>query len=169
MEFYGKRIKLTRVGIESAEALLPAYNGDEQFLRWSGHSSGKMSLEAVQADIQEALDYPGGAVWRIDDLAGQLVGVAGTILGLAPQSGWIGLLLIQREQQGHGYGSEAATLLESYLLSLPEIKRVGLAVLLQNTPALAFWEKRGYIRDEQKKDTQGNEVYKYHLPASGRA
>lgn len=169
MELYGEQLKLTSAGTEAAEELLPAYNGDERFLRWSGYGTGKMSLEMLQADVQETLSYPGGTIWRITDLAGQLVGVAETALVPPPETGWIALLLIRRKFQGRGYGSEAAKLLEDYLLSLPGIKQVGLAVLLQNMPALDFWEKRGYIRGEAVKDNHGNEVYRYYLPGSKRA
>lgn len=169
MELYGKRLRLTSVGAEAARDLLPAYNGDERFLRWSGYDTGKVSLEAIQVNMQETLGHPGGTVWRITDLLEQLVGVAETALVPPPETGWIALLLIQREFQGRGYGSEAAKLLEDYLLSRPGIKQVGLAVLRQNAPALAFWAKRGYIRDEAVKDNHGNEVYKYHLLSSKRA
>ena len=168
MELYGERLRLTSVGAEAARDLLPAYNGDERFLRWSEYDAGKMPLETIQADIQETLGYPGGAIWRIADLVGQLLGVAETALVPPPETGWIALLLIQREFQGRGYGSEAAKLLEDYLLSLPGIKQVGLAVLRQNAPALVFWEKRGYIRGEAIKDSHGNEVYKYHLSGHER-
>ncbi len=167
MELYGKRLELTSVGVEVAEELLPAYNGDERFLRWSGYDAGKMSLETLQADMQETLSYPGGTIWRITDLAGQLVGAAETVLWPDPESGWIGLLLIRREFQRCGYGSAAAQLLEDYLFSLSGIKKIGLAVLVQNAPALAFWEKRGYLRDEPVKDNHGNEVYRYHLAREG--
>ncbi len=36
MELRGKRLMLRDVGIEDAEVLLPAFNGDEQFNVWSG-------------------------------------------------------------------------------------------------------------------------------------
>ncbi len=167
MELYGKHLRLTAVGAEAAEELLPAYNGDERFLRWSGYETGRIPLETIQAGIQETLGHPGGTIWRVTDLAGQLAGVAETAL-VPPETGWIALLLIRREFQERGYGSEAAKLLEDYLLSLPDVKKIGLAVLQQNAPALAFWEKRGYMRGQAVKDTHGNEVYRFHLTSSGK-
>ena len=53
MNVHGNSLRLIRVGIESAEELLPAFNGDEQFLRWSGYPSGTMTLSQVGDDIQE--------------------------------------------------------------------------------------------------------------------
>ena len=43
------------------------------------------------------------------------------------------------------------------------ITQIGLAVLVKNTPALAFWEKRGYVRGKHTRDQHGNDVYEYYL------
>ena len=52
MELRGKRLMLTSVGLNSAKALLPAFNGNEQFNVWSGLSE-HVSLEEVKKEIQE--------------------------------------------------------------------------------------------------------------------
>jgi len=167
MELRGKYLVLKDVGIHDAEMLLPVFNSDEQFNMWSGLAP-TMSLETVRTEIQETLALPEGTVWQISDKTGTLVSVAETAL-LHPQHGaWIALLLIERNFQGRGYGSEAAALLENYFFSFPKITQIGLAVLAKNTPALIFWEKRDYIRGKRTLDQHGNDVYEYYLirPAS---
>ena len=162
MELCGKHLLLKAVGINDAETLLPAFNGDEQFNLWSGIGP-TLSLEAVHAEVQETLALPEGTVWQINDERATLIGVAETAL-LNPQHGaWIALLLIKRDFQRRGYGSEAATLLEKHFFASPEVTQIGLAVLVKNTPALAFWEKRGCIRGKRTHDQHGNDVYEYHL------
>jgi RimJ/RimL family protein N-acetyltransferase len=142
MELRGERLVLTSITIEEAPVLLPAFNGDEQFNQWSGHASG-LTLEQVQADMLGTFNQPGGVVWHLADQTGVLVGVAKTALLPSPDTAWIDLLVIRRAFQGRGYGSEAVTLLATHLFSSAGIRQIALTVLVQNTPALAFWEKRG--------------------------
>jgi RimJ/RimL family protein N-acetyltransferase len=163
MELLGERLVLTSVTIEEAPVLLPAFNGDEQFNQWGGHVSD-LTLEQVQADMLGTLNQPGGVVWRLTDQTGALVGVAKTALLPSPDTAWIDLLVIPRAFQGRGYGSEAAILLETHLFSSPWIRQIALAVLVQNTPAMAFWEKRGYVRGRRYLDNEGDDVYAYLLP-----
>jgi RimJ/RimL family protein N-acetyltransferase len=162
MELCGARLVLTSVTIEEAPVLLPALNGDEQFNQWSGHASG-LTLEQVQADMHGTFNQPDGAVWRLADQTGALVGVAKTALLPSPGTAWIDLLVIGRAFQGRGYGSEAASLLETHLFSCAGIRQIALAVLVQNAPAIAFWEKRGYARGVRYLDNEGDDVYAYLL------
>jgi RimJ/RimL family protein N-acetyltransferase len=116
MELHGDHLVLTSVTIEEAPVLLPAFNGDEQFNQWSGHASD-LTLAQVHADMLGTLNQPGGVVWRLADQTETLVGVAKTALLPSPGTAWIDLLVIRRAFQGRGYGSEAATLLETHLFS----------------------------------------------------
>jgi RimJ/RimL family protein N-acetyltransferase len=162
MELLGEHVVLTSVTIEEAPVLVPAFNGDEQFNHWCRHASG-LTLEQVHTDMLGTLRQPGGVVWRLADRAGALVGVAKTALLCAPDTAWIDLLIIRQAFQGRGFGSEAATLLETHLFSAPEIRQIALAVLVQNRPAMAFWEKRGYVRGARYLDHEGDDVYAYLL------
>jgi hypothetical protein len=49
------------------------------------------------------------------------------------------------------------------LFSSAGIRQEALAVLVQNTPAMAFWEKRGYSRGARYLDNEGDDVYAYLL------
>jgi RimJ/RimL family protein N-acetyltransferase len=161
----GARLILTSVGKDAAEELRPAFNGDAQFNTWSG--AGEMTVDAVLADMIETLAMPGGTVWRIALADGTLVGAAETALVPPPSTAWIALLIIRQEVQRHGYGTEAADLLEAHLLAQPGIAHIGLGVLAHNTPALAFWERRGYRRGLVRRDTHGNEVITLRRDAHG--
>ncbi|GHO77607.1 hypothetical protein KSD_53780 [Ktedonobacter sp. SOSP1-85] len=163
MNLLGNNLTLISAGVESAEELLPAFNGDAQFLRWSGYSSGMMSLSQVRDDIQETSALPGGSTWRIADREGRLIGVAETAFHPSASIGWIALLIIRREFQGRGYGREVAALLKDHLFSSPEVTEIGLGVLVQNTPAQAFWKSCGYVRNARHRDAHGNDCYMYRF------
>jgi hypothetical protein len=83
MELRGEHVVLTSVTIEEAPVLLPAFNGDERFNQWSGHTSD-LTLAQVQADMRATLKQPGGGVWRMADRIEPLVGVAKTALLSSP-------------------------------------------------------------------------------------
>ncbi|GCE29146.1 hypothetical protein KDA_46300 [Dictyobacter alpinus] len=161
-ELCGKHLTLRNTGIDAAEELLPVFNGDEQFNVWSGYGP-TLSLAEVCSDILETQELPDGMIWQIRTRTGKLVSVAETATLHPPHGAWISLLLIQREFQSLGYGSEAAALLEGYLFSSLEITQIGLAVLVKNAPALAFWKKRDYIQRSSTHDTHGNDVYLHFL------
>jgi len=129
----GPRLVLASVGVEAADALEPAYNGDPRFSAWSGAPTA-LTLDQIRHGITEGVATPGGRVWRIVQPADGVVGVAQTALPPPPDKAWIALLLIRRTFQGRGYGAEAATLLEEYLFAQPGVARIGLAVLTANDP-----------------------------------
>lgn len=167
IELTDARITLTSVGMEAAEELLPAFNGDAQFNAWSG--TPEMTLDAVRADLLETQSLPGGQIWRISLADGTLIGAAETALVPPPHGGWIALLIIMQPYQRRGNGTAAADLLEAYLFDQPGITRIGLGVLAQNAPALAFWEGRGYQRGLLRRDTHGNEVFTLRRDKPGLA
>ena len=157
----GARLTLTSVGKDAAAELVPAFNGDPQFNEWSGER--ELTLDAVRSDLIESLGMPGGTVWRITDSAGAIIGVAETALVPPPQGAWVALLVIDRAHQRQGYGTEAADLLEAHLFAQPGITRIGLGVMTQNAPALAFWEARGYARGLHRRDQHGHDIFTLRL------
>ncbi len=152
----GVRLTLTPSTQEDAYDLLPAFNGDEQFNIWNG-GSPLMSIEAVKADIEQALNMPGGTVWRIAGADYMLIGVAITAHIPPPHGAWIALFIIRQPFQHHGYGQEAAGLLEQELFSHPEIQQIGLAIVVQNKHGQAFWQQRGFVAGLHHKDLFGVE------------
>ena len=164
-ELTGKRLILTSVGPDATATVLPAFNGDAQFNAWSG--TAEMTLDAVRADLLETSSMPGGTIWHITDAAGAALGVAETALVPPPNGAWIALLIILQAYQRQGYGTEAAALLEAHLFAQPGVTRIGLGVLVVNTPALAFWEGRGFHRGLTRRDNHGNEVFTMRLDRPG--
>ncbi|HEU0001790.1 MAG TPA: GNAT family N-acetyltransferase [Ktedonobacteraceae bacterium] len=120
-------------------------------------------VELFGVSLTRQRHSPGGVIWRLADQTEALIGVAKTALLPSPATAWIDLLVIRYAFQGRGYGSEAATLLETHLFSSPEIRQIALAVMVHNIPAMAFWEKRGYARGERYLDDEGDDVYAYLL------
>ncbi len=165
MRLQGNRLTLTSKTIEDAQTLLPAFNGDTQFNEWRNRPQGLVLNDAC-ADIEDMLSQTGGSVWGIFDQNSTLIGIAETAYFSFPETAWIDLLIIRDAFQGQGYGSEAASLLELYLFSSSEVRQIKLSILVQNAPALAFWEKRGYERGERYLDSDGDDVYAYLLHRS---
>jgi RimJ/RimL family protein N-acetyltransferase len=162
MELRGDRLIASTAGRDDAAALLPAFNGDERFIELSG--GPPMTLAAAEADIDQALSQPGGAVWRFNaSETGQLVGIAITALVPPPNNAWIAFFMIMRPFQRQGYGSEAAVLLERHFFEDRGVARIGLPVHAHNDGALAFWEARGYTRGLLRHDLFASEIWTLRL------
>lgn len=157
-----ERVIMRAVGPEDAAALLPAFNGDADFNILSS-GVAEVPLAVAQADLIETAGMPGGQSWRIEDPAGELVGVAETALVPPPHTGWIALLIIRRDRQGAGLGAAAAAWLEQRFFADPAVERVGLGVIAANERALAFWERRGYGRGLKRRDQLGHEIITLRL------
>ncbi len=161
-ELRGERVVLLSVLPEDAAAVVAAFNGDEAFNRLSG-GEAILTEDAVRAEILETLSMPGGAVWRIDTVDGELIGVVETAQVPPPNNAWIALLIITKVLQRQGYGSEVADLIERQCFADPAVTAIGLGVLTTNIAAQAFWEHRGYTRRLKRRDNHGNEIYTYRL------
>jgi RimJ/RimL family protein N-acetyltransferase len=83
---------------------------------------------------------------------GKLVGTA-ALVSPHPEvpSPWIGLLIIDGEQQGHGLGTEAARALEEHLTA-EGWTDIRLTVLQALPEARCFWERLGYVVYEEHQD-----------------
>jgi len=78
-----------------------------------------------------------------------MIGVADYVpsgYGDQPNRAWIALLLIAEPYQRQGYGTEAYRLIEEAVFSDPDVRTLGLGVLVNNGPALGFWRAMGYER-----------------------
>jgi diamine N-acetyltransferase len=53
-------------------------------------------------------------------------------------------ICVAPDSQGKGYGGEAITLLEEYLLSVFQLRKLTLEVLAENTGAIGMYRKHGY-------------------------
>lgn len=89
------------------------------------------------------------AVWfTITDLSGKIIGETG-LLRMWPA--WhctdLSIIIPVPEAQHKGYGTEAIRLMIDLAFSKYEMNRVAIGVVGQNTEALAFYEKIGFIKE----------------------
>lgn len=85
---------------------------------------------------------------------GRLVGIAVTLAhhpDAADPDPWIGLLMVHAQEQRSGYGSELAGLIEDRFRAEGRTG-IRLAVLENNTRALAFWTALGYEEIARRPD-----------------
>jgi RimJ/RimL family protein N-acetyltransferase len=166
-QLHGQRLLLTSVNQSATVELLPAFNGDQAFSRLSG-SEEVMTEAAAQAEVMETLGMPGGAVWKITNTIGELIGVAETAFVPPPHTAWIAFFLIRKAYQRQGYGTEAADLLERFLFAEPEVTSIGLGVLVENVAGTTFWKNRAYEVGMRRRDQHLNEIMTLRLRRSER-
>lgn len=66
-----------------------------------------------------------------------------------PSEWWIGLLLVDPDERGRGFGSEIHRQLVDWI-SAQGATAIGLIVQPQNDGALRFWQRLGYIERERR-------------------
>ncbi|MGI5455834.1 GNAT family N-acetyltransferase [Streptomyces sp. CA-249302] len=101
--------------------------------------------EQVAVALADELVNPDAEV-RLARSEGRLVGVAITLAhhpDPVDPDPWIGLLMVDAEVQGQGYGRQLASLVEEEFRAAGR-DAVRLAVLEDNHRALAFWTTLGY-------------------------
>lgn len=59
----------------------------------------------------------------------------------------LAMLLGESDSRGHGYGSEAITLLSAYAFNKLNLNRLGLGVVVNNTVAVKAYEKAGFVKE----------------------
>ncbi|GGM03448.1 hypothetical protein GCM10010129_53650 [Streptomyces fumigatiscleroticus] len=109
--------------------------------------------EQVAAALADELAHPDVEVLPARS-AGRLVGVAITLArhpDPADTDPWIGLLMVDAELHGQGYGSRLASLVEDRLRAAGRTA-VRLAVLDGNDTGLAFWTALGHETVDHRRD-----------------
>jgi len=67
--------------------------------------------------------------------------------------------MIAEPYQRQGYGTEAYRMIEEAIFADPDVQTISLGVLVNNGPAIAFWQRMGYRRaGSTVKDKDGREV-----------
>lgn len=80
----------------------------------------------------------------------KLEGVVDIILGYPePTIAYLGLLLINPKQRGHGLGKQIHSMLSEWLEN-NGITTIRLGVLESNHRAIRFWEQIGYVLEDEK-------------------
>ncbi|MFF5002020.1 GNAT family N-acetyltransferase [Streptomyces phaeochromogenes] len=137
--------------------LTALYASNHEFYALSGDFPDPHDIrpEQVAAALADELANPDVDV-LLARSAGQLVAVAITLAhhpDPADPDPWIGLLLVDAEQQSKGHGRQLATHIEDRFREADR-DAVRLAALDNNPEALAFWTTIGYETIGHRKDRQ---------------
>lgn len=73
---------------------------------------------------------------------------------------WLGLLLIHRDYQGYGFGSQAYALYENEMQNRG-VERVRVGVISKNTKAHGFWLSLGFLYIKTATWENGKEIFYY--------
>lgn len=95
-------------------------------------------------------------VFRGDSLVGVVEGIRHYPM---PGEYWLGLLLLDPAERGHGLGAACYRAFEDWART-EGAQLIGLTVIEDNAPALAFWSKMGFgLVDKTEPKRHGQRVY----------
>jgi RimJ/RimL family protein N-acetyltransferase len=143
-------LEMRALGAGDYPDVVEVYRQTPRFIvELNGRPAESINLEMVEEDAAQAAQH--GAIF-----AGLFVRPGGPMIGVVdyvpggyrgrPSQAWIALLLIGGTFQRQGYGTEAYRLVEDAILANPDVRTIGLGVLVNNGPALGFWAATGFQR-----------------------
>lgn len=89
----------------------------------------------------------------------QLIGVIDLLRGFPnEETAMLGLLLLEEESQGQGFGKKAFEELLLFLKAWHEIKKIRIGVVTSNSEVLPFWNKLGFVETGIRKPFQNGSV-----------
>lgn len=145
-EYSGRQVRLRPLEDDDLDAVMRLYRFTPNYWSAIGYGRDPVSKLHLQSDFLEAQRTEGRqlyAIVRRSDNA--LIGVADVQLeATMSDTATIALLLIGGPYQQHGFGSEAADLLEQALFSDPEIEFITAGVAESSKLGQHFWLRRGY-------------------------
>lgn len=119
---------------------------DDYFDLITGLPPGSAEAQSLFVALPEGSDYADKALLGVFTAPGeQLIGVV-DIVRDAPEPGewWLGALLLDPAHRNRGLGARLAQALEGWMEALGAMS-ARVSVLEQNTRALAFWQRLGYV------------------------
>lgn len=145
-EYVGRSIRLRPLEDDDLDTVVSLYRATPNYGPTTGFGRGPISKLQLQSEFTEAQQTDGRSLLAIERLADRaLVGIADVQLeATMSDTATIAILLIGGAFQQHGYGSEAADLLEQRLFAEPEIEFVTAGVAESSTLGQRFWLSRGY-------------------------
>jgi RimJ/RimL family protein N-acetyltransferase len=157
------RLEMQSLSADDYPAVVELYRQSPRFLvELNGRPADSIGLEMVQEDAAQAANHGAQFVGSFLRAGGALIGVADYVPGgyrSRPSLAWIALLMIAEPYQRQGYGTEAYRLIEDDLLANPDVQTIGLGVLINNGPGIAFWQRMGYRRSGSTvQDKDGREI-----------
>lgn len=125
-----------------------AWRRDPELSRYDAVAPMKLSLYEYTLYYTEQLQHPGeGRRWfAIDSLDGKHIGNCMYYdVDEGRKQAKIGIIIGDREYWGRGFGTEAVTLLASYIFEETDLERLYLDTLEWNTRAQRCFQKCGFV------------------------
>lgn len=150
-EVQSARLHIHEAGAGDLPALLEVYRSNPEFVAHQEGARGEagyFDLEMLQRDWWLARMMPGRHMLAIYDITtGAVVGMA-DFMEIHPENvvPWLGALVIVRDRQRQGLGSEAYAALAATFRERYHWPALRIGVGAWNTGALAFWEHLGFRR-----------------------
>lgn len=144
--YVGQSIRLRLLEDDDLDTVVNLYRATPNYFATTGFGRELTSTLQLQSEFIEAQQTDGRTLFAIERLADRvLVGIADVQLeATMSDTATIALLLIGGAYQQHGYGSEAADLLEQILFAEPEVEFIMAGVAESSLLGQRFWQSRGY-------------------------
>lgn len=127
---------------------LNQWNSDEELNRYLGNGFYPVSIDTQKEWMKNMIDtskFSPSKRYIICTPQDEVIGLIGIYnTNFINQNCEVGLYLGNRNFQGQGIGKEAYELLENYIKQYMNMIKIKLFVVLENTTAVKFWEKRGF-------------------------
>lgn len=169
-----QKLELRALGADDYPDVGQVYRQSPRFLvELNGRPAESVGLEMVEEDAAQAANHGAQLVGFFLRESGEMIGVADFVPSgyrSRPSLAWIALLMIAEPYQRQGYATEAYQLIEDALLANPDVQTIGLGVLINNGPGIAFWQRMGYRRSGSTvQDGDGREILmlEKHRPGEG--
>ncbi|MCL1820197.1 MAG: GNAT family N-acetyltransferase [Oscillospiraceae bacterium] len=143
---HGKNITLRPLREEDAAFFAHWYNEPEVMFECGFHEPTTLEAELKRIKEPENNDEDWYAI--VDSKTGRLIGETG-LLRMWPH--WfctdMSMIIPNPNDQGKGYGTEAAHIMLDRIFNHYNLNRVSIGVVGLNTQALKYWERLGFIKE----------------------
>jgi RimJ/RimL family protein N-acetyltransferase len=151
-------LSLVRSSIDFVEIEEVIVNSNT-FFNLISKNKEKLSTEEIAEEITNAMNI--GAERYLIKHNHEYVGILEYLLiNPSDQSTWLGLLLIKKELQAHGYGLKSLQLFNE-IMKEKGIAKYRIGVISENTPAHYFWNKHGFIKVDSTINDDQKEIVIY--------
>lgn len=142
----GKKISLRPVIASDIEDLNRWKNQEETY-RYLGGGFMPTSIEIQKSWLHSLMDTNGSDKrFMILNPSGQSVGMVGLYnINWIHRTCEFGIFIGEKEEQGKGFGSDAAKVLEQFALNYCNLRKIKVNVVEENESAVRMYEKLGYV------------------------
>jgi GNAT superfamily N-acetyltransferase len=150
-------INFEKINIERIDVIVEITNSNPDYNQMENGFSTR-SIDVIKQEYFDTSNQSETYFIKLDDTYIGLI----NFLENNPRDGfpWLGLLMIHRDYQGYGFGSNAFLSFEESI-KLKGITSLRLGILPKNDSAKSFWKSHGFQYVENKTSTNGIEVEVY--------